>query len=69
MHINDITPFDIAQSNSTEILRLKEKIGELEKRIDSLDKDMNTAFEALNAHANILYLKQKEDNDGTQISN
>lgn len=69
MHVNDITASDIAQSNSTDILQLKEKIGELEKRIDSLDKDMNTAFEALNTHANILYLKQKEDDDGTQINN
>lgn len=63
MHVNDITAFDIAQSNSTEILRLKEKIEKLEKQIESLDKDMNTAFEALNAHANILYLKQKEGDD------
>lgn len=36
MHVNDITPFDIAQSNSTEILRLKEKIEKLEKQIESL---------------------------------
>lgn len=63
MHVNDITPFDIAQSNSTEILHLKEKIEKLEKQIESLDKDMNTAFEALNAHANILYPKQKEGDD------
>lgn len=52
---------NIALSNMTDINNLWEKVEELEKKLESLDKDMNTVFEAINAFHHILYLKNPEE--------
>ena len=46
---------------STDINNLWEEVKELEKKLESLDKDMNTVFEAINAFYHILYLKNPEE--------
>ena len=59
--LSNMTDINNLWERVEELERKLERVEELERKLESLDKDMNTVFEAINAFHHILYLKNPEE--------